>query len=106
MTFFLAASGDLRGSVAGIGGDAHGEVGAGLGVEGEARAGFHDGKLNFDVGAGAFLGVGGDVDFSGTVDFGQMERAARDGERDVERAGRGLEHAAGDVERTVRGWFP
>jgi hypothetical protein len=48
---------------------------AGVGLKGDVDVSFKDGKLNFDVEAGAALGLGGSVDFGGSLDILGIVRA-------------------------------
>jgi hypothetical protein len=47
------------------------------GVEGWAGNGVKDGNLNFDVETGALLGLGGSVDFGGSLNKGRKEKTTK-----------------------------
>lgn len=57
---------------------AGGEVGIGVGVDIDATATYTDGLLAFDLGASAFLGVGGGFDLGVEIDLGAIGTATVD----------------------------
>ena len=72
---FVGASATIQGQaalgdMAEIHGSATGWVGAG--VKGNLDVGFEDGKFTFDIGFGAALGLGFDVDWGFTIDFKEI----------------------------------
>lgn len=62
-------SGMAGGSVDGVGMNVMGQAWAGVGAKFKADASYKGGKLSFDIGMGAALGVGGYVDENITFDF-------------------------------------
>lgn len=52
---------------------------AGAGIKGNLDIGFKDGKLNFDMGFGAALGIGGSVDWGFSVDVGAIGKGIAGG---------------------------
>ncbi len=52
---------------------------AGAGVKANLDVGFKDGKLNFDMGFGAALGIGGSVDWGFSVDVGAIGKGIAGG---------------------------
>lgn len=63
-------------SIAGVGASGSAEAWAGVGAKAELDAGYTDGKLQFQFGAGAALGVGGAVSSGFTWDINQTKTDA------------------------------
>ncbi len=66
------ADANLHGDLAGVGGNVGGEAWAGIGAEADLDAGYTDGKLRFQFGAGAALGVGGKLSGGFEVDVPRL----------------------------------
>ncbi len=73
---------------------AQGDVGAGLGGSVDANVGIEKGKLNFDLGVQAYLGIGGGANLSFSVNVPQV---AQDAVHDVSSVGSGLANGASDA---------
>lgn len=73
-----SAAANINGTqVASVHGKAEGWAGAG--VKANLDVGFKDGKLNFDMGFGAALGIGGSVDWGFSVDVGAIGKGIAGG---------------------------
>lgn len=73
-----SAAANINGTqVAEVHGKAEGWAGAG--IKGNIDIGFKDGKLNFDMGFGAALGIGGSVDWGFSIDVGAIGKGIAGG---------------------------
>ena len=55
-----------------VGATAQGDIGAGVGLDAQANVGIEKGKITFDVGLQAYLGIGGGGNLSFSVDPSQV----------------------------------
>ena len=82
-------------NLGGLGVNGTSEAWAGVGIEAEADLTFQDGKLKFDFGVGASLGVGGKAGFGFTID---VEQVGEDLESAVDEVSTFGEDAATEIE--------
>jgi hypothetical protein len=75
---------------------------AGVGAKADVDIGFEKGKLNFDFGLGAALGLGGSVDWGFSVDVGAIGKGLVNGvEHVVDKAIDGIEDLGEDIGKTA-----
>ena len=77
---------------------ANGDVGAGLGASVDASVGFDKGKVSFDFGFQAYLGIGGGGNMSVSLDVGAMAN-------DADSAAKDVGHAASDAWHAATSWL-
>jgi hypothetical protein len=99
---FAGASAGASGTanVAGVGVSGSAEAWAGVGARLDADVGYKEGKLNFEFGIGAALGVGGATSVGFTWD---LNKTVADGKRFVDNAGKLIEAQAATTAKTLEG---